>query len=104
MDTQASHAQVQNSNGTPEADPPSQLPDEAKPGAGEIIAQLNALGALKAIWFDAGEKTPVGLAVFFRGSKENTRIRFESVGQSRDACARDVLAQVERWQKQNPGL
>lgn len=104
METQTSRAQVQNSNAAPEADPPSQLPDEEKPGAGDIIAQLNALGALKAVWFDAGEKTPVGLAVFFRGSKENTRIRFESVGQSRAACARDVLAQVERWQQQNPGL
>ena len=76
--------------------------DQAKPDARELISQLNALGALKTVWFDAGEKTPVGLAVFFRGAKENTRIRFESVGSSREACAEHVLAQVIRWQQQNP--
>jgi hypothetical protein len=102
MDTRASQVRVPKSNGTPEADPASKFPEDAKHGAGEIVGRLNALGALKAVWFDAGEKTPVGLAVFFRGSKENTRIRFESVGQSRDACAQDVLTQVERWQQQNP--
>ncbi|MCA9012807.1 MAG: hypothetical protein KDB01_23810, partial [Planctomycetaceae bacterium] len=70
--------------------------------AKELISQLNARGALKTVWFDAGEKTPVGLAVFFRGAKENTRIRFESVGSSREACAEHVLAQVLRWQQQHP--
>ena len=46
-------------------------------------------------------KTPVGLAVFFRGPEELTRFRFEAVGDNRDACARDVLEQVTRWQQQN---
>lgn len=76
--------------------------DLVQPEAGEIVVQLNSMGALKTVWFEAGEKTPVGLAVFFRGPEELTRFRFEAVGDSRDACARDVLEQVTRWQQQNP--
>lgn len=76
--------------------------DSRKPDASEIVEQLNAMGALKTVWFAAGEKKPVGLAVFFRGPEELTRFRFEAVGDSRDACARDVLEQVTRWQNQNP--
>lgn len=77
-------------------------PDPAKPDAAQIVEQLNAMGALKTMWFEAGDKTPVGLAVFFRGPEELTRFRFEAVGGSREACARDVLEQVTRWQQQNP--
>ena len=60
------------------------------------------MGALKTHWFTASDKKPVGLAVFFRGDTEKTRIRFEAVGLSRDECAEDVLQQVTRWQQQNP--
>ena len=77
-------------------------PDPAKPDAAQLVEQLNAMGALKTMWFEAGDKTPVGLAVFFRGPEELTRFRFEAVGESREACARDVLEQVTRWQQQNP--
>jgi len=77
-------------------------PDPQKPDAAQVVEQLNAMGALKTIWFEAGDKTPVGLAVFFRGPEEQTRFRFEAVGDSRGACARDVLEQVTRWQQQNP--
>ena len=73
-----------------------------KPDARQIVEELNAIGALKSIWFEAGEKTPVGFAVFFRGPTELTRIRFEAVGHSREACASDVLKQVRRWQQENP--
>lgn len=77
-------------------------PDPVKPDVAQVVEQLNAMGALKTIWFEAGDKTPVGLAVFFRGPEELTRFRFEAVGDSREACARDVLEQVTRWQQQNP--
>jgi len=77
-------------------------PDPVKPDAAQAVEQLNAMGALKTMWFEAGDKTPVGLAVFFRGPEELTRFRFEAVGESREACARDVLEQVTRWQQQNP--
>ena len=83
-------------------EPPTETDsDLVQPDAGEIVVQLNSMGALKTVWFEAGEKTPVGLAVFFRGPEELTRFRFEAVGDSRDACARDVLEQVTRWQQQN---
>ena len=75
--------------------------DTVKADVGKIVEQLNAMGALNTMWFEAGDKTPVGLAVFFRGSQELTRFRFEAVGESREACARDVLEQVTRWQQQN---
>ena len=98
----ASRASSQMQRDKPEAE---QLtgsdPGTVKPDAGQIIEQLNAMGALKTMWFQAGDQTPVGLAVFFRGSKELTRFRFEAVGDSREACARDVLEQVTRWQQQN---
>lgn len=77
-------------------------PAPEKPDAAQIVEQLNAMGALKTLWFEAGDRTPVGLAVFFRGPEEQTRFRFEAVGDSREACARDVLEQVTRWQQQNP--
>ena len=52
----------------------------------------------KTMWIEAGSKTPVGFAAFFRGQTELTRIRFEAVGQSREECARNVLNQVRQWQ------
>ncbi len=76
--------------------------DPAKPDAGQIVEELNAMGALKTMWFEADDKTPVGLAVFFRGQTEGTRIRFEAVGPSREECASNILEQVMRWRQQNP--
>ena len=76
-------------------------PDLVKLDAVQVVEQLNAMGALKTMWFEAGDKTPVGFAVFFRGPEELTRFRFEAVGDSRDACAREVLEQVTRWHQQN---
>jgi len=73
-----------------------------KPDSKQIVEQLNSMGALKTIWFAAGDKKPVGLAVFFRGETDLTRIRFESVGLNRNECAEDVLEQVQRWHQQNP--
>ena len=73
-----------------------------KTNAKAVVEQLNSMGALKTHWFAAGDKQPVGLAVFFRGDTEQTRIRFEAVGLSRDECAEDVLQQVTRWHQQNP--
>ncbi len=76
--------------------------DADKPDAKTIVEQLNSMGALKTHWFAAGDKEPVGLAVFFRGDTDRTRIRFEAVGLNRDECAEDVLQQVTRWLQQNP--
>ena len=67
-------------------------------GAERIVEELNVNGALRTMWFEAGSKTPVGFAAFFRGQTELTRIRFEAVGQSREECARNVLNQVQQWQ------
>ncbi len=67
-------------------------------GAERIVEELNVQGALRTMWFEAGSKTPVGFAAFFRGQTELTRIRFEAVGQSREECARNVLNQVRQWQ------
>ncbi len=67
-------------------------------GADRIVEELNVQGALRTMWFEAGPKTPVGFAAFFRGQTELTRIRFEAVGQSREDCARNVLNQVRHWQ------
>jgi hypothetical protein len=107
MDTSASRSLPPEQNRSQEEDSQTELLNSPESGTlrsnvGVIIEQLNALGALKTVWFEAGEKTPVGLAVFFRGSRDNTRIRFEAVGQNRGACAQNVLAQVTRWQQQNP--
>ena len=81
----------------------SETEDHAeKADAKQIVEQLNSMGALKTHWFAAGDKKPVGLAVFFRGDSERTRIRFEAVGVSRNECAEDVLQQVTLWHQQNP--
>ncbi len=83
--------------------PESDTKDPAeKADAKKIVEQLNSMGALKTHWFAAGDKKPVGLAVFFRGDSDQTRIRFEAVGLSRDECAEDVFQQVTRWHEQNP--
>ncbi len=66
--------------------------------AESIVEQLTVQGAVRTMWFDAGDKSPVGFAAFFRGQTELMRIRFEAVGQSREECARNVLDQVTRWQ------
>jgi hypothetical protein len=83
-----------------EDEAPLDLPDDSSESAEAIVEQLNASGALRTMWFDAGSRTPVGFAVFFRGQTELMRIRFEAVGQSREECARDVLMQVNRWREE----
>jgi hypothetical protein len=65
--------------------------------AEKIVEQLNMQGALRTMWFEAGAKSPVGLAVFFRGQTDLVRIRFEAVGQTREDCAKSVLNQVTEW-------
>ena len=92
-------AKLQESAQRPESDTEEHV---EKSDAKKIVEQLNSMGALKTHWFTAGDKKPVGLAVFFRGDTEQTRIRFEAVGHNRDECAEDVLQQVTRWQQQNP--
>ena len=89
-------------------DPPETAPEETPAsgtirGTDKIVEELNVLGALRTMWFDAGQKNPVGFAVFFRGQTELTRIRFEAVGQSREQCARNVLNQVRKWQAAQTG-
>ena len=74
-------------------------PDESQPGAAEkIVEQLNVQGAVRTMWFEAGARSPVGFAAFFRGETELMRIRFEAVGESREECAKNVLRQVNQWQ------
>ena len=65
--------------------------------AEKIVEQLNMHGALRTMWFEAGAKSPVGFAVFFRGQTDLVRIRFEAVGQTREECANSVLSQVMEW-------
>ena len=86
---------LEESNGTPRAE---EQTAETTGGADRIVEKLNVQGALRTMWFEAGPKTPVGFAAFFRGQTELTRIRFEAVGQSREECARNVLNQVVQWQ------
>ena len=64
-----------------------------------IVRQLNAMGAIRTMWFDASETAPVGFAAFFRGDTELMRYRFEAVGQTRAECAEDVLQQVTAWRQ-----
>ncbi|MFN9717255.1 MAG: hypothetical protein ACK58L_01085 [Planctomycetota bacterium] len=73
--------------------------EDQLPQAEEIVEQLTARGAVRTKWFEAGERYPVGFAVYFRGRSEDERIRFEAVGQTRDDCARDVLQQIDAWQQ-----
>jgi hypothetical protein len=68
--------------------------------AQRLVQQLNALGSIRTLWFDAGDRTPVGFAAFFRGQTELTVYRFEAVGQTRAECARNVLDQVTAWRRQ----
>lgn len=87
---------------------PNGIPDDLEPRSEDdsaadhvrIIKQLESEGALRTLWFEPSATHPVGLAVFFRGQTELVRIRFEAVGRSRDACARDVLQQVHRWRQE----
>jgi hypothetical protein len=67
------------------------------PTSETIVRQLNAMGAVRTLWFDAGETSPVGFAAFFRGDTELMRYRFEAVGQTRTECAENVLKQVTQW-------
>ena len=83
---------------SPETPPTEEQTAETIGGADRIVEELNVQGALRTMWFEAGSKTPVGFAAFFRGQTELTRIRFEAVGQSREECARNVLNQVQLWQ------
>ncbi len=86
-------------NGRPDPESTSVDAEDDPAGSAEmIVEQLNAQGALRTMWFEAGAKSPVGFAAFFRGQTELVRMRFEAVGQTRDECARSVLRQVTRWQ------
>ena len=76
-------------------------PGKKGPRADEVVEQLTARGAVRTKWFEAGDRYPVGLAVYFRGRNDDERIRFEAVGQTREECAADVLKQVEEWQGQS---
>lgn len=67
------------------------------PTSETVVRQLNAMGAVRTLWFDAGETSPVGFAAFFRGDTELMRYRFEAVGQTRTECAENVLKQVTQW-------
>lgn len=86
---------LEESPGTPGVDGQT---EETTGRAERIVEELNVQGALRTMWFEAGSKTPVGFAAFFRGQTELTRIRFEAVGQSREECAKNVLKQVQQWQ------
>lgn len=88
---------LEESSDTPEIE---ETTAEKTGSADRIVEQLNVQGALRTMWFEAGPKTPVGFAVFFRGQTELTRIRFEAVGQSREECAKNVLNQVRQWQSE----
>jgi hypothetical protein len=79
----------------PDTETPPQSSDG--PASETVVRQLNAMGAIRTLWFDAGETSPVGFAAFFRGDTDLMRYRFEAVGQTRTECAEDVLKQVTQW-------
>jgi hypothetical protein len=87
------------SNENPDDLEPPAIDDSAADHV-RIMKLLESEGALRTLWFEPSASHPVGLAVFFRGQTELVRIRFEAVGRSRDACARDVLQQVQRWRRE----
>lgn len=80
--------------------PAADNPDPDHSSAQRLVQQLNALGSIRTLWFDAGDRTPVGFAAFFRGQTELTVYRFEAVGQTRAECAKNVLDQVTAWRRQ----
>ena len=80
--------------------PATASPDPDHSSAQRLVQQLNALGSIRTFWFDAGDRTPVGFAAFFRGQTELTVYRFEAVGQTRAECAKNVLDQVTAWRRQ----
>jgi hypothetical protein len=79
---------------------PTDPVESDRSSAQRLVQQLNALGSIRTLWFDAGDRTPVGFAAFFRGQTELTVYRFEAVGQTRAECARNVLDQVTAWRRQ----
>lgn len=65
------------------------------------IRQLQALGAIRTLWFVPGTTTSHGFAAFFRGETELVRYRFEATGPTRSGCVEDVLQQVRQWRNQS---
>lgn len=82
--------------------PPDQTADPEIDAATEAsIRQLQALGAIRTLWFVPGTTTTHGFAAFFRGETELIRYRFEATGPTRSACVEDVLQQVRQWRNQS---
>ncbi|MFM7924517.1 MAG: hypothetical protein ACKPJJ_30200 [Planctomycetaceae bacterium] len=65
------------------------------------LRQLNAMGAIRVLWFVPGTTENHGFAAFFRGETELVRYRFEAIGPTRSACAEDVVQQVKHWRQQS---
>ncbi|MFN9823693.1 MAG: hypothetical protein ACK58J_06030, partial [Planctomyces sp.] len=65
------------------------------------IRQLQALGAIRTLWFVPGTTTSHGFAAFFRGETELVRYGFEATGPTRSGCVEDVLQQVRQWRNQS---
>jgi hypothetical protein len=83
---------------SPPLNQPNPVPGDSRDDVQKIVDRLNLKGAVRTLWFQAGPKSPVGFAAFFRGETELMRIRFEAVGQTPEECARNVLDQVTQWQ------
>ncbi|MEY2724726.1 MAG: hypothetical protein RLZZ458_593 [Planctomycetota bacterium] len=83
---------------TPKSEPSSSTTGNTD-STQRLLQQLNALGCIRTLWFDAGDQSPVGFAAFFRGETELTVYRFEATGQSRAQCVQDVLQQVTDWRR-----
>jgi len=88
-------------------DPPADAPQDQTADAGTdaateaAIRQLQALGAIRTLWFVPGTTTSHGFAAFFRGETELVRYRFEATGPTRSGCVEDVLQQVRQWRNQS---
>jgi len=65
------------------------------------LRQLNAMGAIRVLWFVPGTTENHGFAAFFPGETELVRYRFEAIGPTRSACAEDVVQQVKHWRQQS---
>jgi len=88
-------------------DSPPNTPREQAADAGvdpateAAVRQLQALGAIRTLWFVPGTTTSHGFAAFFRGETELVRYRFEATGPTRSGCVEDVLQQVRQWRSQS---
>ena len=62
---------------------------------------LSRYGATDSVWFRPGdEHGSIGFAAFVPGLSGDVRYRFSAIGTSQDAVVKDVIRQIQNWQRQ----